>query len=200
MIKGFYSPFHKTVESTLTTAERASGERELGNDPASGKPVIVRLGRFGPLAQIGAPDEEDKPRYASLLKTQSIDNITLEEALELFKLPRLLGKYQDKDISAAIGRFGPYVKFDKTFVSIPKDSEDNVFTITLESAVALVEAKIKLDKERVIQTFEDGAIEVLNGRYGPYIKAGKKNYKIPKTSDPKKLTLQDCKDLMVQKK
>ena len=200
MIKGFYSPFHKTVQSTLTDADRASGERVLGKDPVSGKQVIVRLGRFGPLAQIGTPDDEDKPRYASLLKSQSIDNITLEEALELFKLPRILGKFKEKEISAAIGRFGPYVKFDKTFVSIPKDSEDTVFSITLERAVELVEAKIKLDKERVIQTFEDGAIEVLNGRYGPYIKAGKKNYKIPKTSDPKKLTLKDCKDLMDQKK
>ncbi|MEQ8325386.1 MAG: type I DNA topoisomerase [Vicingaceae bacterium] len=200
MIAKFYSPFHKNVESTLDTAERASGERLLGKDPVSGRQVIVRLGRFGPLAQIGSPDDEEKPKYASLLTTQSIETLTLEEALELFKLPRIIGKHNDQEISASIGRFGPYVKYEKTFASIPKDSEESVFSISLEKAIELIEARLKSEKEKFIADFGDENIQVLNGRYGPYIKFGKKNFRIPKGTDPKKLSLEDCKAIIDQKK
>jgi DNA topoisomerase-1 len=200
MIAKFYSPFHKNVESTLDTAERASGERLLGKDPVSGRQVIVRLGRFGPLAQIGSPDDEEKPKYASLLTTQSIETLTLEEALELFKLPRIIGKHNDQEISASIGRFGPYVKYEKTFASIPKDSEESVFSISLEKAIELIEARIQSEKEKFIADFGDENIQVLNGRYGPYIKFGKKNFRIPKGTDPKKLSLEDCKAIIDQKK
>ena len=193
MIASFYTPFHKTVESTLEHADRASGERLLGTDPESGKPIIVRIGRFGPMAQIGSADDEEKPRFASLLKTQSIETITFEEAMDLFKLPRKLGEYNGKEISAAIGRFGPYIRYNNLFASIKKQDGDDPFTITKDRAIELIEAKIKADKEKFIKTFEeDETVQVLNGRWGPYIKIGKKNYKIPKDKDPKQLTLEEC--------
>jgi DNA topoisomerase-1 len=201
VIKRFYTPFHKTVEATLDQAERAKGERVLGTDPASGKPISVRIGRFGPMAQIGTVDDEDKPRFASLLKDQSIDTISLEEALELFKLPRLLGSHEGKDVVAAIGKFGPYVRYEKTFASITADSGETVFTISLQQAMELINARNKSEKERVIKTFtEDTEVQVLNGRYGPYIKFGKKNFRIPKGTDPKELTLEDCKTIIEKKK
>lgn len=193
MIREFYSPFNDTVQSTLENAERASGERILGTDPASGKPILVRIGRFGPMAQIGSSEDEEKPKFASLLKSQSIETITMEEALDLFKLPRSLGEYQGTEISAAIGRFGPYVRHNGVFASIRKQDGDDPFSITRERAIELIEAKIKADKEKYIKTFEeDKNVQVLNGRWGPYIKIGKKNYKIPKDKDPKELTLEDC--------
>lgn len=200
MIKRFYTPFHKTVEDTLEQAERAKGERILGNDPSSGKPVSVRIGRFGPMAQIGSAEDEDKPRFAGLLKDQSIDTISLEQVLDLFKLPRLLGKHKDKEIVAAIGRFGPYVRYDKTFASIPADADYNVFSISLEKAVELVDKKLESDKAKFIKTFENDEIQILNGRFGPYIKFGKKNFKIPKDKDPKELTLDECKEIIEKKK
>lgn len=200
MIKRFYTPFHKNVEETLEQAERAKGERILGNDPVSGKPVSVRIGRFGPMAQIGSADDEDKPRFAGLLKDQSIDTISLEQVLDLFKLPRLLGKHKDKEIVAAIGRFGPYVRYDKTFASIPADADFNVFSISLEKAVELVDKKLESDKAKFIKTFESEEIQILNGRFGPYIKFGKKNFKIPKDKDPKELTLEECKEIIEKKK
>ena len=194
MIEEFYSPFNTTVQNTLEKADRASGERVLGEDPDSGRPVLVRIGRFGPMAQIGRQDDEEKPKFASLLKTQSIETISLEEALDLFKLPRSLGEYKGKEISTAIGRFGPYVKHDGKFASLKKNEGDDPFSITKERAIELIEEKIKADKEKFIATFEHEkeTIQVLNGRWGPYIKAGKKNYKIPKETDPKSLTLEDC--------
>ena len=193
MIEEFYSPFHKTVESTLENAERASGERHLGTDPKSGRPLIVRIGRFGPMAQIGHSEDEEKPQFASLLKTQSIETITFEEALDLFKLPRDLGEYNGKKVSAAIGRFGPYVRYDNLFASIRADEGDDPYSINLERAIELIEAKIKADKEKFIKTFEeDETVQVLKGRWGPYIKIGKKNFKIPKDKDPASLTLEEC--------
>lgn len=193
MIDDFYKPFHETVENTTKNAARASGERELGIDVASGEPVIARMGRYGPMVQIGKPDENDekkKPRYAKLRATQSIETITMEEAMELFKLPRTLGtSAEGKPIKASIGRFGPYVQLDKTFVSIPKDKD--AYTITLEDALTLISEKEKANASRIIHNFEKEEIQVLNGRYGPYIKKGKDNYKIPKDKSAEHLTLEE---------
>jgi len=190
MIDDFYLPFHKDVEQTLKTAERASGERELGTDPESGRVVLVRIGKYGPMAQIGKPDDEEKPRYARLRADQSIETITLPEALQLFKLPRVLGNYEDKEVVASIGRFGPYVKHDDKFISVPK--EYDVYEIGLDDAITLIENKRKFEAEKNIKSFPEKEVYVLKGRYGPYIKAGDKNYRIPKDKDAYALTLEDC--------
>jgi len=195
MIDNFYKPFSKDVIKTLETAERATGERALGVDPKSGKNIIARIGRFGPMVQIGDADEEEKPRFASLAKGQNIDTITLEEALELFKMPRVLGKFEEADVKANIGRFGPYVQHGKMFVSIPK--EEDVMSIELPRATELILAKREADANKIIKDFgdEDGT-QLLNGRWGPYIKVGKNNYKIPKETDPTKLSLEEVKVIM----
>lgn len=193
MIEGFYKPFHNLVEQTLEHSERATGERELGTDPKSGKRIIARIGRYGPMVQIGESSDEEKPRFASLLKDQSISTITLEEALKLFLLPRKLGMYKDEEVVAAIGRFGPFVRYGKLFASIPKDLDTNVYEITLEQAAELIEAKLELERNRMIKTFpENEEVQVLNGRFGPYIKIGKDNFKIPKDLEPSSLTLEQC--------
>jgi len=202
MMHDFYTPFHKKIETTLETAERASGERFLGDDPKTGKPVIVRIGRFGPMVQMGvsiSKEEEkegkEKPKFASLLKGQSLGTITFEEALKLFDLPRDLGEYENKKVVAAIGRFGPYIRHDGKFVSLKKDIDD-VMTVELDRAIELIEEKKKLDRERFIKAFEEEDIQVLNGRWGPYIKHKKKNFKIPKDVEAKDLTLEDCLELI----
>ena len=183
MVKAFYKPFNQQIEETTENADRASGERELGVDPASGKMVLVRIGRYGPLAQIGAPDDEEK-RFASLLKGQTLEGITIEEALKLFELPRDLGTFEDKKVVAAIGRFGPYVRHDGKFVSIPKDSESTPYDISLDYAIELVKAKREADAKALLKTFdEDPDTRIIMGRWGPYIKAGKDNVKIPKGED-----------------
>lgn len=194
MIGEFYKGFHSKVEDTKDV-ERASSERELGTDPKSGKKVIVRLGRFGPLAQIGdSDDEQEKPQFASLKKGQFLESITLEEALELFKLPRQIGEFEGKVMTAAIGRFGPYIRHDGSFYSLSK--EDDPLSIDADRAIALIEAKRKADKEKMIKTFpENDEVQILNGRYGPYIKVGKKNVKIPKDKKPESLTLDECLEL-----
>ncbi|NNK80080.1 MAG: type I DNA topoisomerase, partial [Flavobacteriales bacterium] len=193
MITEFYKPFHKDIQETLETSERATGERILGNDPQSGKEVIARIGRYGPMVQIGRADDEEKPRFASLRKDQSIQTLTYEEAMKLFELPRTLGKNGEEDVVAAIGRFGPYVRVGKTFASIPKDAEFDAYTIELPQALELYKAKLEADKNKFIKVFpENEDYKVLNGRYGPYIKAGKKNVKIPKDLEPAELTLEDC--------
>ena len=196
MIDSFYKPFHKNVEITLETAERASGERALGNDPKSGKPIIARIGRFGPMVQIGEQDDEEKPRFASLAKGQNIDSITLEEALDLFKMPRILGELEDKPVKANIGRFGPYIQHDKLFASIPK--EEDVMEIELDRAIELILAKRQADIDRIIKQFdEDPTTQILKGRWGPFIKSGKKNFKLPKDlEDPSTLTLEEVKHIM----
>ena len=196
MIREFYTPFHENIEQTLEHSERASGERALGTDPKSGKPVIARIGRYGPMIQIGKASEEDdeKPRFASLRKDQSIQTVTFEEAMKLFELPRVLGKTDDdQDIAAAIGRFGPYVRVGKLFASIPKDATFDAYTITLAEGLELYKIKLEAEANKYIKTFpENEDYQVLNGRYGPYIKAGKKNVKIPKDVKPEDLTLEEC--------
>lgn len=194
MIGSFYKPFHKSVEHTLEHADRAKGERELGLDPASGKPVFARIGRYGAMVQIGQVEDEEKPRFASILKDQNIETITLEEALELFKLPRTVGEYEGKKIDAAIGRFGPYVRWNSLFVSLKKAEGDDPFTVQLDRAIELIKEKQEQEKNKYIKTFdEDKEVQVLNGRYGPYIKIGKNNFKIPKDKKPEELTLEECK-------
>ena len=180
MVKAFYTPFNAQILDTTENADRESGERELGVDPDSGKMVLVRIGRYGPLAQIGAPDDEEK-RFASLLKGQTLEGITLEDALKLFELPRDLGTFEDKKVVAAIGRFGPYVRHDGKFVSIPKDSEYTPYDIPIEYAVEMIQAKREADAKALLKTFdEDPDTRIIMGRWGPYIKAGKENVKIPK--------------------
>ncbi len=194
MIDDFYQPFHKEVEQTLETAERASGERELGKDPASGHTLLVRIGRYGPMAQIGKPDEVEKPRYAKLRPNQSLETITFDDAMALFRLPRVVGEFEDKEVVAAVGRFGPYLRHDDKFISIPK--EFDVYEIDLPASVEIIEKKRKFEAEKNIKIFPEKDIHVLNGRFGAYIKSGDKNYKIPKGTDPHSLTLEECEDLI----
>jgi DNA topoisomerase-1 len=193
-IDNFYSKFHPRILDTLENAEKSVGERVLGKDPKTGKDVVVRIGRFGPMIQIGSKDDEEKPQFAGVPKGQTMDSVNLEIALKLFELPRTLGDYEEKTVVAAIGRFGPYVRHDSKFVSLGK--EQDPYEVTLEEAIELIEAKRKTDRERIIQTFEEEDIHVLNGRFGPYISHKKKNYKIAKSSDPATLTLEECKDLI----
>ena len=199
----FYKIFHPIVEATAAVkTEHKVGERELGIDPKSGNPVFVKIGRYGPVVQIGAAHADDKeapkPQFASLMKGQSIDTITLEEALKLFDLPRTVGEYEGKVMVAAVGRFGPFIRHDGKFVSIPKDL--NPLTITAEEAIALIEGKRVKDEQRFIKKFEeDPEMEILKGRFGPYISYQKANYRIPKTvTDPTILTLEDCKKIIAE--
>lgn len=194
MIKEFYGPFHQKIENTQENSGKYSGERLLGVDPGSGKNVYVKIGRFGPLAQIGETESEEKPKFAGLRKNQSIETITLEEALKLFDFPRTLGDYEDKEVTVAIGRFGPYVKHGGKFFSIGKD--ENPASIEIDKAIEIIEAKRKADKEKVIKTFiEDDKVQVLNGRYGPYLVIDKQNYKIPKGTEAAELTLEQCYEI-----
>jgi DNA topoisomerase-1 len=197
MIKDFYTPFHEEVAKTLETSERQSGERALGKDPNTGKPVIVRIGRFGPMVQIGTTDEAtgEKPRFASMPLGKNLETISLEEALQAFEVPASLGEFQGEPVNVGAGRFGPYVKWKSMYVSIPKNSELSIKTISIEQAIELIEKKVETEKNKNIQSFdyEKDKIYVLNGMYGPYIKWGKTNYKIPKGGkDATDLTLEDC--------
>jgi len=193
MIKDFYHPFHEVVEDTMENAERATGERLLGQHPETGKPVYARIGRFGPMIQVGDTEDEEKPKFASLLTGQSIETISFEEALDLFKLPRELGEYEGKVVTVAIGRYGPYVKHDGSFVSLKKDEGDDPMTVLLDRAIVLIEEKRKADKEKFIKVFDENPdVQVLKGRYGPYIKIGRNNYRIPKDKEPTELTLEEC--------
>lgn len=200
VIDNFYQVFHPVVEQTAAIrTEHKVGERQLGIDPKSGKPVFVKIGRFGPVAQIGesnAEKDNEKPQFATLLKGQSIETITLKEALKLFELPRTVGEYEGKVVVAAIGRFGPFIRHDGKFVSIPKDKSP--ISITLEEAIELIQQKREKDENRFIKKFEeDPELEILNGRYGPYIAYKGKNYRIPKTGyTPAEMTLADCMKLV----
>ena len=189
MIDKFYRPFHEKVEFTMQTSERTVGIRVLGVEPGTGKPVTVKVGKYGPLVQLGETSDSDKPRFAGLMKNQSIETITLDEALELFKLPRKLGPYEGKEVTASVGRFGPYVLHNTKFYSI----KSNPLTILLDEAIEVIEAKRDADRKKTIKTFEQSPeLQILNGRWGPYISYKNENYKIPKTQDPTVLTINDC--------
>ena len=194
MLKNFYGDFEPTVEKTIKTrSEHKAGERILGDDPKTGKPVAVKIGRYGPVVQIGTADDDEKPRFAQMPKDKSIETITLEEALELFRLPREVGEYEGEVVTIGTGRFGPYVLHKKKFVSIPKTQDP--LTITLEEAVALINDSRKVEEQRHLKTFdEDPKLEVMNGRYGPYIAYDGKNYRLPKAMHPKaaELTYEEC--------
>lgn len=199
MIGQFYGPFVAKVNDVIDNSESAKGQRLLGKDPKTDENVYVRIGRFGPMAQIGEGSEEVKPRFASLLSTQSITDITLEEALELYKLPRTVGVFEEEDVVAAIGRFGPYLRHKGKFVSIKKDDGDEPMTIEIVRSIELILAHRKAEAEKTINRFEGTPlVQVLNGRYGPFIQIGegarknKKNVKIPKGTDPKSLSREDC--------
>jgi len=178
MLKDFYSPFKKDVDNTMETANRISGERELGHDPVTGKRVIARMGRYGPMVQIGETSEEEKPKFAKLKTDQSIETIKFEEAMELFKLPRILGAFENEQVQVNIGRFGPYLAHDKKFYSLSKEFDP--YEINLEQAIPIIEEKRKAKDERTIKVFEKEKIQLLKGPYGPYIKKGLRNFPIPK--------------------
>lgn len=195
VIDGFYKIFHPTVEEAIAIhKDHRIGERMLGNDPKSGKPVFVKIGRFGPMAQIGdsKTDKEEKPQFATLMKGQSIETITLDEALKLFELPRTLGEFEGKTVVVGVGRFGPFIRHDGKFVSIPKTL--NPLSISLDEAVTLIQEKRTQEEQRHIKTFEEEPeLEILNGRFGPYIAYKGKNYKIPKSGyTPTEMTLEEC--------
>ena len=195
VIDGFYKIFHPTVEEAIAIhKDHRIGERMLGNDPKSGKPVFVKIGRFGPMAQIGdsKTDKEEKPQFATLMKGQSIETITLDEALKLFELPRTLGEFEGKTVVVGVGRFGPFIRHDGKFVSIPKTL--NPLSISLDEAITLIQEKRTQEEQRHIKTFEEEPeLEILNGRFGPYIAYKGKNYKIPKSGyTPTEMTLEEC--------
>lgn len=195
MIDKFYKPFHKDVEDTLENSTRSVGERILGKDPVTGKPVTAKIGPYGPMVQIGTKEDEEKPKFASLQRGQLLETITLEEALELFKLPRELGLYEEKKVVVAIGRFGPYVRHDSKFVSLKK--EDNPYKIDLERAIELIEEKREKDRSKTIKIFEeDTELQILNGRWGPYISYKKKNFRIPKGTNAEDLSLKQCMEII----
>jgi DNA topoisomerase I len=200
MLSDFYKPFHKNVEETSEHSERASGERLLGVDPNTGKNLYVRIGRFGPMAQLGeGNDENNKPKFASLRKDQRLDTITFQEALDLFKLPRVVGEFEGKEMVVAIGRFGPYIRHNSIFVSLKK--EDDPMTVTADRCVELILAKRQAEIDKYIKTFpENPEVQLLNGRWGPYLVIGQNNFKLPKNIDPKALTLQECLDIAADPK
>ncbi|MDN5203237.1 type I DNA topoisomerase [Fulvivirgaceae bacterium BMA10] len=195
MIESFYGGFHSKVESTESIERSEVGSsRELGEDPVSGKKVIARLGRFGPIVQIGENDDEEKPKFASLRRGQFIESIALEEALELFKLPRDVGEFEGEQMVAAIGRFGPYVRHNGKFYSLGKEIDP--LNVTVEEAIEIIQEKRKADAEKFIKAFDENPdVQILKGRWGPYIKVGRKNVKIPKDKKPEELTLEECLEL-----
>lgn len=191
MLHQFYKPFHANIEETMKVSAKAKGERELGIDPASGKMVIAKIGRFGPLIQIGDVTDEDKPKFASVPRDMSISTITFEQAMKLFELPRTLGVSNGQEVIANSGKFGPYVKLGSTFASLPKDISP--MAVTLEQALQIIVEKESAKANAVIRSFsERDDVQVLKGRYGPYIKVGKDNIKIPKGTEPESLSLDEC--------
>jgi DNA topoisomerase-1 len=200
MLASFYEPFHVTIEHTLETAERAKGERELGFDAITGKKVIARMGRYGPMVQIGHQDEEEKPKFAKLKASQSIETISFEEAMELFKLPRMVGQFEEEDVSVNIGRFGPYAAHAKKFYSLNKEMDP--YTVTLEELTPMIAEKRKAKDERTIKVFEKEKIQLLRGPYGPYIKQGLRNFKLNKEQQEKveTLTIEEVNAIIVELK
>jgi DNA topoisomerase-1 len=198
MLKDFYKRFEPTVEKTMNAREEhKAGERQLGKEPKTGKPVFVKIGRFGPVVQIGTAEDQEKPRFAQLPKDKGLNTITLEEALELFKLPRTLGEYNGSDVIIGAGRFGPYVLHNKKYVSLPKDEDP--MSITLETAIGLIQEKAQQEQQSHLKVFaEDPKLEVKSGRYGPYLAYDGKNYRLPKAMHAKaaELTLAECMDVI----
>ena len=199
MIDEFYNPFHQSVDSTLNHSARATGERILGIDPKSGKQVMARISRFGPVVQMGKTEDEEKPKFANLRKGQTIETISLEDALDLFKLPRQIGEFEDKEMKVSIGRFGPYILHDGKFYSLPTAYDP--YTIEAKNAIEVIKEKRQKDAEKIIKSFsEDSELLVQNGRWGAYISLGKKNYKIPKDKDPQLLDYETCMALIEEQK
>lgn len=189
MLEDFYEDFEPMVEKTVEEADRHQGERHLGEHPKSGKPISARLGRYGPMVQLGSSDDEEKPKYAKLRANQRLETITLEEALDLFRLPRVLGEYEEQPVKANIGRFGPYVQLGKLFASL--EEGDDPYTVTYERAVELIEKKKEIERNKIIKHFDD-EVQILRGRWGPYLKYQGNNVKIPKDVEPENLTREDC--------
>lgn len=197
-MKDFNKKFEPSVEKVLNSRqEHKAGEREIGIDPKSGRPVFVKIGRFGPVVQIGSAEDKEKPRFAQLPKDKTMDGITLEEALELFLLPRDLGMFEEQPVVIGAGRFGAYVLHNKQYISLPKDADP--MTVTYEEAVELIQAKKNQEEQRRLKTFEeDEKMEILNGRYGPYIAFDGKNYRLPRNlhSEVETLTYEQCKQIV----
>ena len=195
MLKQFYKPFHKDVEKTIDKSERATGERLLGIDKASGKNVYVRIGRFGPMVQIGESTDEEKPRFASLRNNQRLETITFDEAMDLFRLPRVVGTFEDKEIKVNIGRFGPYILHNNAFTSLKK--EDDPYEVNAERCIELIKAKRISDAEKILKTFQENAeVRIIKGRWGPFISRGKENFRIPKGTEYSDLTYEDVLKIM----
>jgi len=199
MIDKFYGPFHFHIKEIEEKTKKFSGERLLGQDPKTGKNVFVKIGRYGPVVQIGETESEEKPRFAGLKKSQRLESVTLEEALELFNFPRTIGSYEDNELTVAIGRYGPYIKHKNQFYSLAKT--DNPSSVSQERAIVIILEKRKQDLEKIIQKFDENEkLLVLKGRYGPYISDGEKNYRIPKSTDPASLTLEQCMEIIESQK
>ena len=196
VISDFYDKFSPAVNSAMTLKnEHKVGERILGTDPISGKPVSVKIGRYGPIVQIGSAEDDDKPRFAQMKKGQTIETITLDEALELFRLPRTLGEFEGFEVSVGTGRFGPYIRHDKFYVSLSGVADP--LTITLDEAVRLIQNKRESESKKVLKSFPGNPdMEVMNGRYGAYIAYQGSNYKIPRNMDPSTLTEEECQDII----
>ncbi|HAX95171.1 MAG TPA: DNA topoisomerase I, partial [Prolixibacteraceae bacterium] len=198
VIDEFYHPFHQKIDNALKNSEKTKGERLLGTDPVSGKPVYVKIGRFGPIAQLGIaiPDsDEEKPQFASLRSGQHLETITLDDALDLFKMPRDLGEFENKKVTIGIGRFGPYVRHNNLFVSLAKT--DDPYTVDLERAIELIEQKREKDRNSLIRVFEqDPELKILNGRWGPYLSYKKTNVRLPKGKKAEDLTFEECIELV----
>lgn len=196
VIREFYADFAPAVDSAMTQKnEYKVGERVLGTDPVSGKPVTVKIGRYGPIVQIGSAEDEEKPRFAQMKKGQTLENITFEQAMELFKLPRTLDEYNGQSVIIGTGKFGPYIRYGSSYVSIPKTLDPH--TITFEQVLELIKEKEQTEANKLIKKFEGELdVEILNGRYGPYIASGGKNYKIPKNLNPADLTIEECKNII----
>jgi len=200
MIERFYQSFHEKVQNTLSQTSKETGERLLGHHPETGEPVLVKMGPYGPMVQVGESKGDQKPRFASLLKKQRIETITLDEALNLFKLPRVLGTYENQEVLVNIGKFGPYVRHESKFYSM-KRNQDDPWSVDLTRAIEIIEEKRKTEREKVIKTFaEDTGLQVLNGRWGPYIRHGDQNYKIPRGQNPAELSYEECLNIMAAPK
>ena len=202
MMKSFYKDFEPTVEKTMNTREEhKAGERQLGKDPKTGKPVFVKIGRFGPVVQIGSADDAEKPRFAQLPSDKSMETLTLDEALDLFQLPRTLGDFEGATVTIGAGRFGPYVLHQKKYTSLSKDADP--MTITLDEAIALIKEKRQAESQKHLKAFDaDGKLQILNGRYGPYIAYDGKNYRIPKAQHQRvaELTFDECMAIIDKQK